>query len=114
MDVSGRAVSGIHRAAKIGVLDALAPRFAHTDSVRSALALVESGAADYAFVYETDVAVATRAKVVWTDAAGVGPKVRYFAAVVRGSTTPAAAGYVAFLKAAPFQEAARAKGFAAP
>jgi molybdate transport system substrate-binding protein len=99
---------------RIGLLEALEPRFVEAHSVRGALALVESAAADYAVVYETDTRNARRAVLAWSDRAGRSPEVRYVAAVLDRSRSPAARAYAAFLRSEPFLAAAEAAGFRRP
>ena len=53
----------------MGQWNAINPRLARADSVRSAMLLVERGEAPLGIVYETDAAVSTRVKIV-----GVFPK----------------------------------------
>ena len=52
-------------------------RLVPTGSVRAALAAVESGAADAAIVYRTDVRVALKATVAWIVPADRGPRIVY-------------------------------------
>jgi molybdate transport system substrate-binding protein len=74
---------------KEGLWEALQPRLVPTGSARAAVAAVESGAADAAIVYRTDVRVALRASVAWVVPADRGPRIIYPAAIIR---TTAAAG----------------------
>jgi molybdate transport system substrate-binding protein len=73
---------------KEGLWDAVQARVVPTGSVRAALAAVESGAADAAIVYRTDIRVAMRATVAWVVPAGRGPRIIYPAAIVRTTTVP--------------------------
>lgn len=98
--------------ARMGLLDALAPRIVSGDNVRSTLALVESGAADFGFVYATDAAIAKKAKPVWKAPAEFDPGVTYVAAVVAGAREPAR-DYVRWLLESEFQAVAVARGFKA-
>jgi len=50
----------------MGQWDAIAPRLARADSVRSAMLLVERGEAPLGIVYGTDAAISTRVKIVGT------------------------------------------------
>jgi molybdate transport system substrate-binding protein len=100
--------------AQAGILDALAPRIVSADNVRAALALVDSGAADYGFVYATDAPAARRASVAWTDESGRGPPIRYVAGVLSRSRAPAAHDYVGFLAGERFLAAAEVRGFRRP
>lgn len=98
---------------KMGLLEALAPRIVSGDNVRATLALVESGAADFGFVYATDAAIAKQAKAVWTAGAEFDPGVIYVAAVVAGADERAR-DYVRWLLREEFQAAAVARGFGKP
>jgi len=73
---------------KEGQWAAIENRVVPTGSVRAALAAVESGAADAAIVYRTDVRVALRATVAWVVPADRGPRIVYPAAIVRTTTVP--------------------------
>lgn len=66
-----------------GLWTAIQPRIVPAGSVRAALAAVESGAADAAIVYRTDVRVALGATVAWVVPADRGPRILYPAAIVR-------------------------------
>jgi molybdate transport system substrate-binding protein len=66
--------------------DAVQSRIVPTISTRAALAAVESGAADAAIVYRTDVRVAARATVAWVVPAERGPRIVYPAGIVRTTT----------------------------
>jgi molybdate transport system substrate-binding protein len=68
---------------KEGLWDALQARLVPTGSVRAALAAVESGAADAAVVYRTDVRVALKATVAWIVPADRGPRLIYPSAIVK-------------------------------
>jgi molybdate transport system substrate-binding protein len=96
---------------KAGLLPALLPRFVEADSVRAALALVESGAADYGFVYETDTHAARTAKTLWIDTGREGPEIRYVAAVLSRTRAPQARAYARWLRSDRFLSAAEALGF---
>ncbi|HET6205079.1 MAG TPA: molybdate ABC transporter substrate-binding protein [Planctomycetota bacterium] len=97
-----------------GWLRELGPRIANAESVRAALALVESGAADGAFVYETDARLAKEARLAWVAAPGEGPEILYFGAVLAGGEEALAREVLAFLRGPAFLSAARAMGFLPP
>ena len=78
-----------------GLWTGLQPRLVPTGSARAALAAVESGAADAAIVYRTDVRVAIKATVAWVVPADRGPRILYPAAIV--STTTVASEAKRFL-----------------
>ena len=88
-----------------GLWTAVAPRIVPSGSARAALAAVESGAADAAIVYRTDVRVALKATVAWTVPADRGPRIVYPVAIVKttGSASEARR-FVDFLRSG---EAAR-------
>lgn len=73
---------------KEGLWAAVQDRIVPTGSVRAALAAVESGAADAAIVYRTDVRVALRATVAWVVPADRGPRIVYPAAIVKTTAVP--------------------------
>lgn len=86
---------------RAGIWDALAGRIVPTASVRAALALVESGAADAAIVYRTDARTAARASIVYEVPVNGGPPIRYPAAVIRTSVHPDyAQRFIDFLRTA--------------
>jgi molybdate transport system substrate-binding protein len=65
-----------------GLWSAIEARVVPTGSVRTALAAVESGAADAAIVYRTDIRVALKATVAWIVPADRGPRIVYPAAIM--------------------------------
>ncbi len=65
-----------------GLWAALQPRIVPTLDVRAALAAVDSGNVDAAFVYRTDAAIARHATVVFRVPVGEGPRITYPAAVM--------------------------------
>jgi len=69
---------------KLGMWSAIAGKLVPAGSVRLALAAVESGAADAAIVYHTDIAMAAHAREALVIPAAEGPRIVYPAAVVRG------------------------------
>ena len=71
---------------KEGLWQAVEARIVPTGSVRAALAAVESGAADAAIVYRTDVRVSPKVTVAWTVPVPDGPRVVYPGAVIRTTT----------------------------
>ncbi len=82
----------------MGQWDALAPRLARADDVRSALLLVERGEAPYGIVYGTDAAVAPGVTVVGTFPEASHPPVSYpFAVTQRAADDPQARALLAFL-----------------
>jgi molybdate transport system substrate-binding protein len=92
----------------------VAERAVSAEHVRATLALVEAGAADLALVYATDARLAERARTVWVQPAGEGPRIEYVAAALRPARSPLAADYVRWLRGPAFQERARGLGFSPP
>lgn len=66
----------------IGLWEGLQPKIVPVTSVRAALAAVENGSADAAFVYETDAAAARTARTAFVVPGGAAPQIVYPAAVV--------------------------------
>jgi molybdate transport system substrate-binding protein len=95
---------------KQGLLGELEAKIVDAANVRAALALVESGAADAAFVYRTDAQVARRAKLAWVASREEDPGVLYLAAAAKGAP-PSAAAYVRWLRESAFQAEAERRGF---
>ena len=82
-----------------GLWAAVQDRLVPTGSVRAALAAVESGAADAAIVYRTDIRVAMRATVAWVVPADRGPRIIYPAAILKATPVPVeSTRFLAFLK----------------
>jgi molybdate transport system substrate-binding protein len=69
----------------------LGDRIVPTDNVRAALAAVEAGNADAAFVYETDVAISHRVRVGYAVREKDTPPISYPVAILRETTARAAA-----------------------
>ncbi|HEX8618992.1 MAG TPA: molybdate ABC transporter substrate-binding protein [Thermoanaerobaculia bacterium] len=82
---------------RIGLWTRLAPKVIPTDNVRSALAAVESGNVDAAFVYKTDVRVAKRVRVAFEVPRNQAPEISYPFALINGAR-PAASRFLAFLR----------------
>lgn len=100
--------------ARKNLLADLEPRLVNGDNVRATLSLVESGAADYAFVYATDARIAKEAQQVWQAPPEDDPGIQYVAAAVNGAHAAAGGAYVAWLNSPEFQQAAAALGFLPP
>ena len=99
----------------LGLWSQLQPKMAPAGSVRLALEAVESGAADAAIVYRTDIAASAHAREAFVVPAADGPRIVYPAAIVRSGRNQAGARQVLdFLRgpdaAAVFMHA----GFLAP
>jgi molybdate transport system substrate-binding protein len=103
--------------AGLGLLASVEPRVANATDARATLALVESGAADVAFVYLTD-ARDSRAVLLWTAPAGHGPAIAYVAAALTATgataTAPLAGQYLLWLRGPRFLAEARRLGFLPP
>jgi molybdate transport system substrate-binding protein len=74
-----------------GLWEAVSPKVVATESVRAALAAVESGNADASIVYKTDALISSRVKTAYVVPAGEGPAIHYPAAVVKNAENEAAA-----------------------
>jgi molybdate transport system substrate-binding protein len=83
---------------KLGLWNAVAPRIARTDDVRSALLLVERGEVPAAIVYATDAAVSKAVMIAGTFPSDSHDPVTYPFAVTKAGDTPAARALMAFLE----------------
>jgi molybdate transport system substrate-binding protein len=81
---------------RVDLWDALAPKVVPVSNVRAALAAVENGSADAAIIYETDAAVAHRARVALIISGPSAPRIIYPAAIV--AAAPNRAGAARLLK----------------
>jgi molybdate transport system substrate-binding protein len=82
----------------MGQWEAIAPRLARADNVRSALLLVERGEAPYGIVYGTDAAASRGVRIVGTFPAGSHPPITYpFALTRRAEGKAEARALLAFL-----------------
>jgi molybdate transport system substrate-binding protein len=82
----------------VGQWAALRPRLVPVGSVRAALAAVENGGADAAFVYESDVTASRRAVLAFVVSGPGSPRIVYPAAIVRrGPNRAGAERFLAFL-----------------
>lgn len=95
----------------LGLWERVQPRLARSDSVRSALLLVDRGEAPAGIVYATDAAADTGVAVAGTFPAGSHPPVTYPFAVVRGHDTPGARAFLQFLSGPPARDAFTHAGF---
>ena len=96
---------------KLGMWEAVEPRLARADSVRSALLLVEHGEAPAGIVYATDAAVSSEVAVAGRFPEDSHFPISYPFALVRGGDTPAARSFLAFLSTAAARDIFRARGF---
>ena len=82
-----------------GIWEAVSSRVVPSGSVRLALAAVESGAADAAIVYRTDIATARRAREAFVVPVAEGPRIVYAAArVLSGRNREGALRFLVFLE----------------
>ncbi|MCF3936263.1 molybdate ABC transporter substrate-binding protein [Acuticoccus sp. M5D2P5] len=72
----------------LGVWDAVEPKVAQSDNVRTTLALVARGEAPYGIVYATDAVAEDDVTVVGTFPADTHPPIIYPAAIIADSTNP--------------------------
>jgi len=98
---------------KEGVWPQIAPKVVPALDVRAALAAVASGNVPAGIVYATDAATSDRVKVVYRVPAAATPDLRYFAAPVAPGS-PAASGFLAFLKGPKAREVFAKYGFTLP
>lgn len=99
----------------LGIWSELSTKIVPSGSVRLALAAVESGAADAAIVYRTDVATATHAREAFVIPASEGPRIVYPAALVRSGSNPdGARRLLAFLRSPEATAVFTRAGFLAP
>ncbi len=82
---------------KLGIWDAVSPRLARADDVRSALLLVERGEAPAGIVYATDAAVSKAVVVAGTFPANSHDPVSYPFAVMKAGDTPEARALMTYL-----------------
>jgi molybdate transport system substrate-binding protein len=91
-----------------GVSDRVIP----TENVRAALAAVESGNADAAFVYRTDVRAQSKVRVAYEVPPADVPPITYPVALIKGTKNDAAARrFLAYLRSEVAAAAFRRQGF---
>lgn len=99
----------------MGQWEAIAPRLARADNVRSALLLVERGEAPLGIVYATDAAASRAVRVLATFPAGSHPPVTCpFALTRRAAGNAQARALLAFATGPDSTETWRRHGFALP
>ncbi len=97
---------------KLGLFDALKPKFVFGNSVRSVLSAVESGNAELGMVYATDAALSERVRVCAIAPESTHSPIVYPVAVVRNTPhAEAAQAFIQFLTAAPAQKVFEDFGF---
>jgi molybdate transport system substrate-binding protein len=82
---------------KLGLWSAVEKRLASSDSVRSALLLVERGEAPAGIVYSTDAAIAPGVAIAGTFPADTHDPIAYSFAATRSGDTADARAFLAFL-----------------
>ena len=98
----------------LGMWNALQPRLAESDSVRSALLLVARGEAPLGIVYASDARAEPRVRVVATFPAGSHPRIVYPVAAVKGPQTARAAAFVRWLDEPRALAEFERRGFSVP
>jgi molybdate transport system substrate-binding protein len=96
---------------KLGVWDAVEPKVAFTDNVRSALVFVAREEAKLGIVYATDAKAEPKVRIVDTFPEDSHAPVVYPFALTAASKNPAAAEFLAFLKTLPAAKVFEAEGF---
>jgi molybdate transport system substrate-binding protein len=96
---------------RLGIWDAVSPRLARTDDVRSALLLVERGEAPAGIVYATDAAVSRAVMIAGTFPANSHDPVSYPFAVTQSGDTPDARALMTFLAGPQAREIFVKRGF---
>jgi len=76
---------------KLGLWEKLAVKVVPCESVRAALAAVESGNVEAGIVYKTDALISKKVKVAFEVPSSEGPKISYPLAVIKDSKSPDAA-----------------------
>lgn len=100
---------------KLGLWESLHAKLIPVDSVRAALAAVESGNADAGFIYKTDALGSKKVRVAFEVPLAEGPRITYPAAVVADSKEPAAArAFIAWLAAPEARAVFARRGFLSP
>ncbi len=96
----------------LGAWNGVADRLARAENVRVALAYVARGEAPLGIVYETDARAEPRVRVIGIFPQSSHPPIVYPIALTRRAS-PAASGFLAFLRGAPGQAIFRRFGFLA-
>lgn len=97
---------------KVGLWTPLAEKFTPVDSVRAALAAVESGNVEAGFVYRTDALASKKVRVAVEIPSAEGPRIVYPVAALQESKQPdAARAFVAWLAGPEAQALFARQGF---
>ncbi|QIE43760.1 molybdate ABC transporter substrate-binding protein (plasmid) [Rhodobacteraceae bacterium SC52] len=99
---------------KLGLWADLAPHVAQTDNVRTALALVASGAAPLGIVYATDAQAEPRVHMIGTFPETLHPAIRYPAAAINQPDPAPALAFLNFLQSDPARTVFAQRGFQVP
>lgn len=97
---------------KLGIWQKLADKIVPVESVRAALAAVESGNVDAGIVYKTDALISNKVKIAYEVPASEGPAISYPLAVLKEAKSPdAAKKLAAYLESAPAEAVFEKYGF---
>jgi molybdate transport system substrate-binding protein len=99
---------------RLGQWQHLAPRLARADDVRGALALVERGDAPLGIVYVTDARISPRVKILGVFPDSSHAPIVYPAALVAGTSSPAAEAYLRYLRGPAARAVFARYGFLTP
>lgn len=91
---------GIASLTALGVWPSVKDRVAPADNVRGALKFVSLGEAPLGIVYDTDAKVDSSVRIVGLFPENTHPRIVYPGAILKGSTNPEAARFMAFLQSA--------------
>lgn len=107
--------AGIYAREYLGSLklwDKVAGKVIPTETVRAALAAVESGNVDAAVVYKTDAGISRKVRIAYEVPRAEGPEISYpFAVLAESANQAAARRFLAWLESAPALEIFRKHGF---
>lgn len=98
----------------LGVWSSVEARLAPVENVRAALLLVSRGEAPLGIVYASDATVDRGVRVVGTFPASSHPRIEYPVAILRASTHPDAAAFLAFVRTPAVRATFRRAGFVVP
>jgi molybdate transport system substrate-binding protein len=97
---------------KLGVWQSVEDKIVPVESVRAALAAVESGNVDAGIVYKTDALISKKVKMAYEVPASEGPAISYSLAVLKDAKSPdAAKKFAAYIESAPAEEVFQKYGF---
>lgn len=97
---------------KIGIWHQIEPRVIPSESVRAALAAVETGNVEAGIVYKTDALISKKVKVAFEVPVAEGPAIVYPAALIQGAKHAAAAQkFLTYLESADSMKTFEKYGF---